>query len=72
MDAIEHHVETIRNMPNSVSSFGISDREAKASDKGSSVILPEISELELKAYIENINPLYKQDTLFSDMSEFKP
>jgi hypothetical protein len=62
----------MRNMPDSVSSCGISDTEAKISDQGDLVILPEIPEAELKAYIDNINPLYKQDILFPDISKLKP
>ncbi|KAA1066301.1 hypothetical protein PGT21_028022 [Puccinia graminis f. sp. tritici] len=71
MDALEKSGKAIRKTLNSISSSNMVISEAKNSDTGASVILPEVTEAELKKYLETVNPLYKQDILFPDISQAK-
>ncbi|KAA1075203.1 hypothetical protein PGT21_031086 [Puccinia graminis f. sp. tritici] len=67
MDALAQDGKIIGKMTNSVSSSGIVGTEAKFWDQGAPVTLPEISEAELRKYIETVNPLYKQDIIFPNI-----
>ncbi|KAA1078292.1 hypothetical protein PGT21_032821 [Puccinia graminis f. sp. tritici] len=70
MEALEHSSQEFSQMSNSGYSSELSDTEAKIPEPDSSFISPEISE-ELKKYIENVNPLSKQDILFPDSKKLE-
>ncbi|EFP90127.1 uncharacterized protein PGTG_15975 [Puccinia graminis f. sp. tritici CRL 75-36-700-3] len=67
----EHSSREFSQMSNSGYSSELSDTEAKIPEPDSSFISTEISEGELKKYIENVNPLYKKDILFPDSKKLE-